>query len=374
MDRTPPQEGTTAGGDGRLQGWLSAPFGVTLAGSAAIALTLILIERGRAKGDFESQPEFVIWALLLTAGLLVGSFAIIESCTYFSRPDRGRLTRSDIAAALLLGALSFVFVVPALGMWRSGLPHVDVPYTGVPLRPALNQLPSCDEWPFTHYCAPDGFGAVTLFSTLAPLFPIVVILAIRRRLLCPAPTRTGRERESAITRFAAHRDQLQRFLALAGTSIGIAVLVFGAFQNAGASSNLVPARAVYCTNLRTGGEMSLRDRLYCAGAGKPGNDQTFPDEFVLLFGLYASGVLALAYAPAFLTLQGSGRDLLDRLPTTAKKSGESEAEALLRRIDERSKLESALRLNVGTTTSFRAGAVVLTPLISSLIVLLLGSD
>jgi hypothetical protein len=363
------QEATTAGGDSRLQRWFSAPFFVTLAGGAAIALTLVLIEQGRAKGNFESQPEFVIWALLLTAGLLVWFFAIFESCIYFSRADRGLLAPSDIAAVLFLGVLSVVFLAPALGMWRSGVPGMNVPLTDVPLRPALGQLPSCDEWPFAHYCSPDGFGAVTLFGAAAPLFPIAVILAIRR-LLWRLPARA--EGQSAITQFAALRDQLQRFLALAGASIGIAVLVFGAFQNAGESSNRVPARAAYCADLRAGGDLSPRDRRYCAGAGQPSNDQTFPDEFVLLFGLYASGILALAYAPAFLTLQRSGRDLLDRLPTTVVKPNESEAEAVLRRIDERSKLESALKLNVGTTTSFRAGAVVLTPLIGSLIALLLG--
>jgi hypothetical protein len=138
----------------------------------------------------------------------------------------------------------------------------------------------------------------------------------------------------------ALRDKLQRFLAVSGTIIGLAIL------GAGAERNMISA---YTADFHvTGG---------------------FPIEYVLIYGLFFSGLLALVYFPTHLTLQALAARLRDRYaPVPAVDADGAWVEEWRRR----GLLEDALSMKVGAGATFKTGVAILTPLIGSLTGLLLN--
>ena len=138
----------------------------------------------------------------------------------------------------------------------------------------------------------------------------------------------------------ALRAKLQRFLAVSGSIIGLAIL------GAGAERNMISA---YTSEFHvTGG---------------------FPIEYVLIFGLFFSALLALVYFPTHLTLLALAARLRDRYaPVPDFGAGGAWVEEWKRR----SLLEDALSMKIGASASFKTGVAILTPLIGSLTGLLLN--
>jgi hypothetical protein len=94
----------------------------------------------------------------------------------------------------------------------------------------------------------------------------------------------------------------------------------------------------------------------------------FPSEFVLMFGLYYSALIALAYAPSYLALQAAGQRLLDaNCPIPAP-----DTPTFVPDLERRTTLEGLLQLNVAASATFKSGVAILTPLFGSLVGLLLG--
>jgi hypothetical protein len=138
----------------------------------------------------------------------------------------------------------------------------------------------------------------------------------------------------------ALRDKLQRFLAVSGSIIGLAIL------GAGAERNMISA---YTADFHVAGG--------------------FPMEYVLIFGLFFSGLLALVYFPTHLTLLALASRLRDRYaPVPDFDADGAWAEEWKRR----ALLEDALSLKIGAGASFKTGVAILTPLIGSLTGLLLN--
>lgn len=104
---------------------------------------------------------------------------------------------------------------------------------------------------------------------------------------------------------------------------------------------------------------------------------------MLVFGLYFSGLLALAYAPAQVTLQQVGRNLVSRITGASSSASNGDeppagtsptfAERVIAREEVRTKLEAALQINLATTETFKSSVAIFTPLAGSLVALLLGT-
>jgi hypothetical protein len=138
----------------------------------------------------------------------------------------------------------------------------------------------------------------------------------------------------------ALRDRLQRFLAVSGSIIGLAIL------GAGAERNMISA---YTADFHaTGG---------------------FPIEYVLIYGLFFSALLALVYFPTHLTLQALAARLRDRYAPVPDIDADG---AWVEEWRRRGLLEDALSMKVGASASFKTGVAILTPLIGSLTGLLLN--
>ncbi|MFL5926098.1 MAG: hypothetical protein ACJ77E_04100, partial [Gaiellaceae bacterium] len=138
----------------------------------------------------------------------------------------------------------------------------------------------------------------------------------------------------------ALRDRLQRFLTVSGSIIGLAIL------GAGAERNMISA--------------------YTAEFHVKGG---FPIEYVLIFGLFFSALLALVYFPSHLTLLALSARLRDRYAPVPDLDPDG---AWIDGWKRRGALEDALSMKVGASGSFKTGVAVLTPLIGSLTGLLLN--
>ena len=150
-----------------------------------------------------------------------------------------------------------------------------------------------------------------------------------------------------VERYLRLRSLLERLLALAGAIVGAAILGTGALRNAILSWEQA---------------MSPGEEIIA--------DEFFADELVLAYGLFLSALLALFYAGPALRLQKYGEELRDAIaaPSWPPALGwESRAE-------ERTKLSTLLQLDLGATTSFRAGVAILAPLATSIVGVLLGGD
>ncbi|MGH2653162.1 MAG: hypothetical protein ACRDHV_02285 [Actinomycetota bacterium] len=130
------------------------------------------------------------------------------------------------------------------------------------------------------------------------------------------------------------RSQILRFLSVAGAVIGLAVLAAGALRKA-TVPGFVP-------------------------------DGDFPQEGILLYRAFFTGLLLLVYAPAHLALRRFGlriRDhyfLLSEMPAP-------DSDSFKGWLDKRTTLETLLQLNVTPSQHLQASLFILAPLISAVV-------
>jgi len=140
--------------------------------------------------------------------------------------------------------------------------------------------------------------------------------------------------EKALKIFLALQGDLQRFLTALGAILGLIIV------SAGAQRQAVLAYA-------------------------PATDYDY--ELVLVYGLFFSILVAAVYLPTHLTLLRVGHRMRDEFfPAVAPTSPEWEATTA-----KRDKLGTLLELQVGPLGRFKASAAILTPLIGSLVGLVL---
>jgi hypothetical protein len=188
---------------------------------------------------------------------------------------------------------------------------------------------------------PNHVAKLTSLSVLGGLFGLAAATGVwltheRLRQMARAPVT-----DASFEELLATRDLLQNLFLFLGALVGLAILGAGAERAAvGAYSDLTA----------------------------PHDPGSFPQEYVLTYGIYFSILLALVYLPVHLTLRAVGHRLRDSyfaLPAPTHPTWED----ICRR---RSTFEGLLALNIGPTASFRAGLAISTPLIGSLTGLLLG--
>lgn len=143
------------------------------------------------------------------------------------------------------------------------------------------------------------------------------------------------ERSDDVQEFARLLDRLQLLLTIQGAILAGAILGAGALRNAIVS-----------------------------------NEGVSPQSYILLYGVFLTGLVALAYAPTYARARTLGRDLRDRSLPPAPEKGAAGWSSWL---SERRALDELLGINAGTAASLRTGLVILAPLSASLVGLLLGS-
>lgn len=205
-------------------------------------------------------------------------------------------------------------------------------------------LPDWKEWLHWHS---EKVTIISIVGVLAVGMPAVTGIW----LVHSAIDRLGQTKRpdfDLVVSFVRLRGVLHDLLLLLGGAIGLAILGAGAERN---------AMAVFVNHL---------NKQHGAHHLNPG--AVFPPEYVLIYGFYFTALLALVYLPADRAMTTAGRHLRDTfLPLDPPVN-----EEFFQRCAQRGTFESLLGLNSSTSTNFRAGVAILTPLIGSLTALLLG--
>lgn len=132
------------------------------------------------------------------------------------------------------------------------------------------------------------------------------------------------------------REQSQRYLAAIGLIVTLVTLTTGANRDVGIALMLNPNR--------------------------------LPTTVVLTYGLYFTVVVALIYAPTFLSLVRSGMDLRDRLYPICQ------VDTLAETMAKRKSFEDNMQLNIGLQQSLSTGLIILAPLLSGVLTAFLGKS
>lgn len=169
-----------------------------------------------------------------------------------------------------------------------------------------------------------AIGAVIGFAAMAGMWAVAMLLDRLRPTSRPTP--------EDLERFLALRRDLVSLLAIAGTVIGVATLAAGA----------------------------LRLAIIAAGL-------EYAAEYVLAYGLFFTGLLAIAFTPAFLAMRRAGASLRDNAYPLPAPNDDNFADVIARR----AALDAVLETNLSASATFKAGVAILTPLAGSLLSLVL---
>ena len=269
---------------------------------AGAALLLINVHGSGPSRSFASHGEATLWFILIAGQ--AAFWAVVTSYVWKISWHYVRRSGRDLGRIALSIAVIFVLLI--------GVP-VTVRLAGRPIDPVWGAA-----WKIPLFTAA-GFVLVVLPS----LMGILGIQAFTMRSL------GSTIEESDIDGFMELRDDLNRFLALLGAAIGLAVLSTGALRN---------AVLVY----------------------KP--KAHLPPESVLAYGGFLTLLLAFAYAPAYHALLRLGRRIRDvllpkRPAPTDPGFGDWYAT--------RKNLTELMQLEVGTYQRLQTAILILTPLVSA---------
>lgn len=98
----------------------------------------------------------------------------------------------------------------------------------------------------------------------------------------------------------------------------------------------------------------------------PEVEKIYPTSYVIIYGLLFTSLLLLIYIPTHIILSEAGRKLRDSLCPL------NSLDALVTVVEKRKSLDELLQINVGMIQNLKSGFFTLTPLVSSLVVSLLG--
>jgi hypothetical protein len=284
----------------------------------------------KAGTNFISKPQFVLWLVIFCGQTAVWALAVVPVWRIGFRTgrwlrERGALPWRAIggvlAAVVLLVGLAALFSLPPGVLRRVGPFHV--------LARSLRQLPQGHEWPL-----PDHVRKVETMTACA--FAVGVGAIIGVWLVGFAFRELSRDRfpsARTLTHFLQLRDELNVLLAIVGTIVGLGTLATGALRN-----------AVVAVGVK------------------------FPSQYVLIFGLYYSALIALAYAPSYVAMRAAGEAIRDRGAPLVSPLDPKFGDVVAKR----KTLDELMQLNLSASSSFKAGVAILTPLAGSLVALLIG--
>jgi hypothetical protein len=283
----------------------------------------------------------VLCAVLLTAGVLLFDWQASSASEEFVKDAR------FLIWAVLLCAQSALWAVLAPSLWgslrrlhsdygasRDLVRRVVVSTTVIVVLVVGFELffsPAVPDYPLAHHRAKLlGLTAIGFVVTLLAIIGMWLVEAASERL-------PYARRLDALPEYLRLRGDLQRFLGSAAAIIGAATLSTGALRGA------------VLANVQ--------------GA-------SFPPEYVLYYGAYFSVLLALAYAPAYLTCRDVGRQLVNTLLPLPSDGPDSWADWYANR----KALEGLMELEVATSRGVQTGLAIAAPFVGSAIGLLLGTS
>jgi hypothetical protein len=327
-------------GDGGYRAGLTiaGAVGIAVAGIVASCAWLVLdrtacpgrlpklADGGNICNQFTWQPEFYVWAMLIAAQVAFAAVVLVplvrvNACEIRRLLEDGSGARD--VGLVAVGAVALAGAAIVFAFAKNTLPE------------HLARYP--ETFPLSHYQSKIGVVvALVLAMGLAGVCGIWIAGLRADRLF-----RGDADVADELADFLHLRRTLTMLLGCVATGIGLATLATGALRQAVLAMNglLAPGETAFA----------------------------FDQQYVLLYGLVFTGLLAVAYAPSFLALKDAGNRLreatLPLLPPGDPAFGE--------RVDARKRLDDFLEVSLSATASFRATVAILTPLASALVGLLL---
>jgi hypothetical protein len=304
-----------------------------------------------AESDF-IPPLWVTLALAALGGLAGFADVFVDRLWHaWSDPQWHAVRTGPYALWILLiciqPALWFVAIVPLGRVLRSLAPYgrgavrrISVLAAEFGLLVAIGIGASGHLVHFPDYL-PGHREKLLALSILGALFGIAAAIGVwltheKLRVMAGAPIT-----DASVSELLETRDLLQNLFLFLGAVVGLAILAAAGERAAiGAFSDLTAEK-------------------------DPGS---FPQEYVLVYGIYFSILLALLYLPVHLTLRAVGHRLRDHYFALPPPSDPTWQDIC----GKRQTFEALLSLNIGPTASFKAGLAIFTPLLGSLTGLLLG--
>jgi uncharacterized membrane protein YagU involved in acid resistance len=255
--------------------------------------------------EFVRTTGFAVWAALI--GVQTAYWAVVAGPLWVELAAMWREAKAGHSAILTLaGALVIILIV-------------------FPLLSAAASV----AWPLWGHTMKTR--ALTIIGGLVVGVPALSGIALVQRRLSRREAEPGKDDLPVAIR---SRSQILRFLSVAGAVIGLAVLAAGALRKAA-----VPEFVV---------------------------DREFPQEGILLYGAFFTGLLLLVYVPAHLALRRLGLRIRDHyFPLSEMPAPDSDF--FKGWLDKRTALETLLQLNVTPSQQLQASLFILAPLISAVI-------
>jgi hypothetical protein len=256
------------------------------------------------------------WIGILLMLIIAGGFVAVAASVHGVHALPGFLPKFIVLT--VLGFATCVFAV--VGLWR--------------IRGALGEPPGGADSTNTGNVPAQGGSAGKNDSARQEDLPLCKLARFDRS---PAPTPIG-----GLLRL---HELLHRALLVLGTVLAAGILATGALRNA----------------------LITWDNRDMPGAV---DDDAFPLEHLLAYGIFFSALLALIYVPVYTYYLRAGQRVLQRY---AKLPGAGDPNWSTA-IEQRNQLRDLLHLDVTPTANFQAGVAILAPLTSSLLAVLLPSE
>jgi hypothetical protein len=358
---------------GTLGGRRGVTWSAGLLGLAVViaALAVLLVAEWVLDGSsstaegraFIATPQFILWLLILAVQAVVwlGGAAFVFITFRRRRRDlRRRRVLPWRAVALLAASALVLLIIAAYLLFATRLDLAE----GV----AASRLPK--EWPL-----PDHERKVVPLVVIAAVIGFSAIVAMWLTTLAFLDlARRARPSARSVRRFLALHSELTALLAFTGMLVGLATLSSGALREAVLAANDQPTyqeRTLTCLTDETGKTAAeVRTESDALLEAYPECRQLeFDRSYVLAYGLFFTGILAIAFAPSFMAMRMAARRLRDRafpLPNPG-------ASDFFDVVEHRRSFDDLLETNLSATATFKAGAAIVTPLVASLLSTLLPS-
>lgn len=318
---------------------------VVIALGAVLVVPVVLLsnaDSNETSKAFISTPQFVLWMLLLCAQAAVWVLAV----GYIFNVVRSR--RREVKSSECYEPVTTVLIVTvavallALAVVFGLLTRLHLG----PIRSDLRHLSFSADFPLAN-------GGWRLQPLVSFAFFVGVLAVVGMSFTAVRFDQLKREGGPAdhlpdLTSFISLRDDALVLLAMVGAIVGLGTLSTGALRE-----------AVLATN----GEPVLVELI----KADPGAALKFAPEYVLAYGLYFSGLLALAFAPCFIAMRNTGAWLRDRAYPLTAPTDTTFADIVAKR----KALDVLLQTNLSASGTFKAGVAILTPLAASLVTLVL---
>lgn len=349
---------------------ITGPVIAALLAMAAVAVAVWVGARSdEVAKAFTSTPEFLFWLLALGTQAAVLVVALPYVCVTVWR--RGRSLRStgvlDARSVAGLGVVALLLVWIAAAFTAGSGTKVG----GLPLAPNLAEL--LRDFPNGKAFLPDFRLRVGSLYGVAIFGGVLAVVGIW--LAAVALLEMSRDTASGgLARFVELRNEINTLLAIAGLIIGLGTLAIGLLREAVIATNQVTLTAPPKCHAQPHPVIDCYRRIHddpkTLDVVETGyrTDLKFDPLYVALYGLFFTVLFAVAFAPSYLALRIAGDNLRDRtFPLPAPT--ESSFDEIKRR---RETFDASLQTNLSALASVKAGVAILSPLVGSLISLLLG--